>query len=84
MRHKTELERLQRVEAAQGREGAIAFAERVYGAYRAVLRHGFRMPGTMMRPNNRRGGRGLIMRRSLILSCLSFREFLREPCSENQ
>lgn len=36
----------------------------------------------MMRPDNRRGGRGLIMRRSLILSCLSFREFLR--ADENQ
>ena len=51
-----------------GGDGAVAFAKRALGAYRACVRR---------KSNGRRSGYGSAYRRSLVLSCIVFREFIR-------
>jgi hypothetical protein len=69
--------RLAFLERRDGEAAALAFARQTYAIYRQTLRHGFRMPGRPSDPNNRRGGRGLMMRRELVESCIVFRWYIR-------
>lgn len=79
MKYDEEAGRLAFLENRDGRKHALGFARRTYALYRRTLRYGFGMTGRPVDPNNRRGAHGLPMRRSFVLSCLSFREYLRSP-----
>ncbi|HEX2831332.1 MAG TPA: hypothetical protein VHP37_33705 [Burkholderiales bacterium] len=69
--------RLNFLEARDGREATMQFARRTYAAYRHTLRYGFGMPGRRAIKGDRRGGRGLFMRRQMIESCMVLRWYLR-------
>jgi hypothetical protein len=65
---KLENERLLFVELRDGKEGVIDFARRTLKIYRMAIKRN---------REGKRSGYAQTYRRSLILSCLDFREYLR-------